>query len=106
MLASLYIGNTHYVELTGLQDAISEEYLDGDATVTAAIYDHSGTAVTSGSCTLTYTAGSDGDFVGYLSHQADLSVRKNYTIRILVVDGMGKRARWDIPANTVYREGD
>ena len=104
MLALLYIGNTHYVELTGLQDPISEDYLDDTATVTATIYNQSGTAVTNGSCTLTYTAASDGDFVGYLSYLADVSVHKNYKVRILVVDGVGKRARWDIPANTVYRD--
>ena len=108
MLAYLYIGNTHSVELTGLRNPNTSPvtYLDGTATVTATIYNAAGTAVTDGTCTLSYTAASEGDFIGYLSYAADVSINKSYKIRITVNDGSGKRARWNVRANTIYRDGD
>ena len=56
--------------------------------------------------TLSYTAASEGDFIGHLSYAADVSINKSYKIRISVNDGSGKRARWDVRANTIYRDGD
>jgi len=108
MLASLYIGNTHYVKLEGLHDpnVSPVEYLDDTAVVEASILDTAGVAVTNGTCTLAYVAASSGDFIGYLSYLAGITVNKHYTIRITVVEGTGKRARWDVPANSILRTGD
>ena len=108
MLAYLYIGNTHSVKLTGLHDPNVSPivYLNATATITATIYDTAGTAVTDGTCTLNYVEDSDGNFLGHLSYAADVSINKSYKIRISVNDGAGKRARWDVRANTIYRDGD
>jgi hypothetical protein len=108
MLAHLYYGNTHTVELEDLYDPHSSPltHLDDSATVTAKLYDSDGALVSNGSCTLSYVAGSDGNFVGYLSYLADISVNARYTILVTANDGAGKVGRWDIPANCVYREGD
>ena len=107
MLAYLYYGNTHCVKLEDMQveETSPVEYLDSDSVVTAVIYDSDGGAVTDGSVTLDYVAASNGDFLGYLDHDADIDIDSRYTIRVIATDS-GKVARFDIPANCIPREGD
>jgi len=108
MIASLYLGNTHSIKLEGLYDPDSSPvtYLDDSATVTASILDSDGDPVDNGSCTLSYIEGSDGNFLGYISYLADISLNSRYTIYIVANDGAGKVAKWYIPANCDLREGD
>lgn len=103
-LATIYVGNTHYIKLTGLVNANdSTDYLGGTATVTAQVYTAKGDAVTGGSCTLSYIAASNGNFIGYLANTVQVTAGEDYIVRISVNGGTNKIARWDLITMAEYR---
>lgn len=103
-LATIYVGNTHYIKLTGLVNANdSTDYLGATATVTAQVYTPKGTAVTDGDVTLSYVSGSNGNFIGYLDDGVAVTAGEDYIVRISVDGGANKVARWDLITMAKYR---
>lgn len=64
-MSVLYIGNDRYITLSGVNDAADGLYLNS-ATVTYALYEADGTAVSGGTGTLTYIAASNGNYRGVI----------------------------------------
>lgn len=77
-----YIGSDNLIVLTGLYDLIDANYIN-DATIKAEIFAHSAPETQiGGDITLSYIAGSDGNYRGQLANDVALVID---TLYILVV---------------------
>jgi hypothetical protein len=100
----LFIGNDQSIELTGLQDAISEAYIN-DASVTATVKTKEGVAVTGQSwpLTLAYVAASDGNYRGNLEDGLELIEATMYVIEVTADCGGDVIGFWRFNRQAVYR---
>lgn len=87
-MSILYIGNDRYITLSGLNDAADNSYLNS-ATVTYAIYEANGTAVSGGTGTLSYISASNGNYRGIIDAAitATLTAEAAYYIAITATQG-------------------
>lgn len=73
MASQLYIDNDNNIVIKGLRLASTGAYIS-DALFTAVLKDQSGTVINGGSSiSLSYTAGSDGDYRGLIASTVDLT---------------------------------
>lgn len=75
-----YVGNTNNLELTGLKSEVEDIFLD-DVVITVTVKDSAGVELTGETWpqTMTYVAGSNGDYVLGLSHLLNLTRGQRYT---------------------------
>lgn len=94
----LYEGNDTIVELRGLVNAMTGEYLD-DAEVSCTLLDADGEDVEGPEWPLTmaYLEESDGVYRATLAASLELSRAARYTLRVDVDGGDGLVGRWDMP---------
>lgn len=95
---AIYVGNTNMLELRGLRDGLTGEYLSG-ATVTATVKDAAGANVTGESWpkALSYVDDSEGVYRVSLSHQLAVVAGAGYVAVIDVDADSGRRGRWELP---------
>ncbi len=88
----LYLQSDNLLEVTGLQNAATETYIN-NATVTVTLADASGTAVSGQSwpATLPYVNGSNGDYRATLEDTLSLSENSTYVARVTVLANGLKR---------------
>ncbi len=100
----LYRNNDHLIRLTGLQDSITDAYVN-DATVTVTIKDLDGNEVAgiSWPVTMDYEATSDGDYRATLDKAIVLAIGKRYTAEITVASGT-RDAFFELPIQAQIRE--
>lgn len=91
----VFVNNTSKVEVRHLRSAVDMSYID-DAAVTLTLFDADGEVVVNGEVTLEYLSGSNGDYVGYLSENAELVAGQAYTGVIEADGGDDKFARWEL----------
>jgi len=99
----LFINEDNMVKITGLKDAETGDYVN-DATGTFDVLDEDGTAVAGmTNITITYVAGSNGDYAGYLDKllAADLTQLERYQVAITMASGAKDLYR-RIPLNAIY----
>lgn len=90
----IYKGNDNLLEVTGLQNAATDAYLNS-ATVTAVVTDIDGNTVTNAdSITLSYVSASNGNYRGTVPDDADLSDQQQVTVTITADAGAGLKAVW------------
>lgn len=89
---NLFIGNSNRVEVQGLRNGITGEFLN-DAAATFSVY-RDGVAISDGSnIAMDYVAGSNGRYVGVLPETADLTTA-SHTVIITVDAGANADALW------------
>lgn len=94
--------NDQTLTLVGLRDADSNSYLNA-ATVTATLYDSSGSAVTGlNGITLSYVSSTDGNYKGYVESTFDPSPGVNYTLKVDATEG-SVVGHWEIPVTVKVR---
>jgi hypothetical protein len=101
----LLIGNDQSIQVSGLQDQNTGDYLDS-ATVTVTIKNPDGTAVSGGTwpLTLDYVTSSNGNYLGIIEDGVALIERRAYTIEVTADDGSGRIGFWKFTRFAIYRE--
>lgn len=98
---NLYIGNSNVVQIKGLRDAVTKDYVN-NATCSFSVL-RNGVAVTGGSdVAMEYVPGSNGHYFGVLPETADL----NSAVHVVVVSvdaGTNKDAVWTVPVRPTTR---
>lgn len=104
-IAVAYVGNTNNVELNGLKSDLEDEYLNGFQP-TLTIKDSTGneleapTSVEPWPVTMSYVAGSEGDYIVALSYELELIDGQTYTaiINVDASDTDSERyGHWELP---------
>lgn len=98
----IYVANDNLVQLFGLKDERTNAYVSG-ATVTAQLRDAAGVAV-GGAITLTYVAGSNGDYAGVVPDTTALVAGDRYTAEITADNGADQRGFWTLALYALARE--
>lgn len=98
-----FVGNTNLLELIGLQDSITDDYVN-DADVTVTVYDAAGDAVTA-ELDMVYVTGSDGNYRAILSDTVELVARQRYVASIMADAGPDRIARWEFRFKPTVRSG-
>lgn len=95
-MTTLFIENDNTVTVTGLKNTASSSFVN-DATVTFTLKDTSGTVVSGQTfpSTLSYVAGSDGDYLVTLQQSLDLDEGDAYVGTVTAVSGT-LDAKWTI----------
>jgi Na+-transporting NADH:ubiquinone oxidoreductase subunit NqrA len=81
-----YIGADNLVEANGVRDEITGAYLS-TATVTATLFQSSGTTVVSGPVALSYVADSKGDYRGMFDESVSVVSGTRYVLEVKIVQG-------------------
>lgn len=109
MAASIaYVGNTNDLELTGLKSE-SEDIFLNNVTITVTVNDAAGSPVTGENwpITMTYIAGSDGNYVVGLSYELAIIAGAKYTA-IIDADASDTDAErighWEFPFTAQTRK--
>lgn len=94
---ALYYGNDMLLEVAGLQDQATGEYIN-DATVTVTLEDSADNPVTGESwpLALSYVTASNGVYRATLRDTLALAINGRYVATVIADKGEGKRARWDL----------
>jgi hypothetical protein len=104
-MAIIYIANDNVLELTGLQNSVSDAY-QNSATVTVTVTDSAGTDVVGETwpVTLVYVSGSNGDYRANLTDSLVLTDGSKYAATITADAGANGLATWteDLIARTRY----
>lgn len=100
----LLIQNDQTIRVNGLQDEVTESYLNA-ATVTVTLKAKDGTEVAGETwpLTLSYVAASDGNYIGNLSDELELTAGRTYFVEITAVSGEWK-GFWRFPRAAEYRQ--
>jgi hypothetical protein len=94
IVSNLYIGNSNRIEVQGLRNGITGEFLNG-ATAFFSVY-RDGLVISGGSnIAMEYVAGSNGRYAGVLPETADLTTA-SHTVTITVDAGDNADAFWTI----------
>jgi len=94
----VFIGNTNMIELRGLRDELSGEYIN-DATVTVTIRDLTGTEMDGQQwpATMPYVDGSRGIYRVPIVHSVPFTKDTNYIATITASAAGGTRGEWGMP---------
>lgn len=87
-----FAGNTNYLQLTGLYDAVSAAYVN-NATVTVTISDASGVEVMA-STSMAYVSSSSGNYRATVPYDTGLLADRPYTATVTAVSG-STRGVWE-----------
>lgn len=103
---SVYISNTNILEVRGLQESISGDYVNSLSTVTVAIVDECGQPVSGASwpITMIYTPGTDGDYRAVIPSSTSFSSGEAYFAEISVNAGVNKIGFWRHKFRPVNRQ--
>jgi hypothetical protein len=98
MSEPLYIGNDHAIELRGLKDEISNDFLNA-ATVTVTLKDSAGANVSGASwpIAMTFITGTNGVYRATLPDELAIVDGRRYTAVVVADGGANKRGQWNIP---------
>lgn len=105
-----FVANDNTVRLTGARttrlDTGEDVYLDAGATVTFRVQSMSYVDVTGETwpVTMSYIAGSQGDFIGVLRDTVVLDAGLEYRFVGQVDNGVDQHGSWDIPLHARNRE--
>ena len=101
----LLIANDQVIDVIGLQDAVTGQYLN-EKTVVVTITDKNGNQVAGQSwpTTLEYVPASNGDYRGNLSNDMVLVRTRQYFVTIDADAGGGLVANWRWPVDAQYRK--
>lgn len=103
MAKRLYVDADNNIEFLGVMDHSTEAYIN-NATVTFALKEEDGDAVTSGSGTCSYVAASDGDYIGVLDAAADINVGQSYWLEVTMTASGGYNDFRRVQCVGAYRE--
>jgi hypothetical protein len=94
-MMSVYIANTNILEVRGLQEAISGDYIN-NATVSVTIVNDCGAAISGQSwpLSMTYVATTNGDYRATISDAAQMIPGRNYFAEISANAGVNKIGFW------------
>lgn len=94
--SALYVGNTSVIELDGLADLDGDYQNDATVTLESLTNKVTGAAVSGVTTplTLSYVAGSDGQYQGTIPHDAAVVAGNVYLAVVLAISAAGQRARW------------
>ena len=100
----LYIGNDSIVELTGLYDQLTGNYVN-NASVQCTVFDANGGALANVGwpIALNYLAASNGVYQGIIPATIQLAEASGYRAQVIATSG-STTAEWDIPVLGQYRE--
>lgn len=95
----LYDGNDMVIELDGLKNEVTGEYIN-DATVTFTLKDADGVTVSGQSfpTAMPYVASSNGLYRATLSDAVAITVGARYVVEINVDAGAGLTGKWELDA--------
>jgi hypothetical protein len=101
----LLIGNDQSIQISGLQDGITGNYIT-DAAVTATLKNPDGTPVAGQSwpLTLDYVATSNGNYLGIIEDSVSLIARRPYTVEITANDGVNRVGFWSFTRFAINRQ--
>jgi hypothetical protein len=104
-MMSVYISNTNILEVRGLQEAISGDYVS-NATVAVTVVDECGSAISGVSwpVSMQYVAGTTGDYRAVISNAAIFSPGKFYFAEISANAGVNKIGFWRHKFRAVNRQ--
>lgn len=99
-----YDGNDNTITLTGLQNAVSGNYLNS-ATVTVTVVDSDGNEVSGQTwpTTMSYVSGSDGNYRGTLQDAMVTTASELLTAQVTADGGAGQRGYWEEPLIVLTR---
>ena len=105
MKYELYLNNDNTLEVAGLQNAVTGQYIN-DATVEVTLRDADGDEVAGQNwpLTLSYVTDSDGIYRGTLEDDLELTARADYTAEITVDAGADLTGQWSMPIIAITRE--
>lgn len=100
----IYYQNSNIIELRGLKNVVTGEYLDA-ASVTVTLLDSSDSEVTGESWPLTmdYVTSSSGIYRATLSSSLGVSKASNYTAVIEADGGVGLAGKWEVALKCLQR---
>lgn len=100
----LYIENDNVLELVGLQDSVTDAYVNS-ASVSVTLIDQAGTTVSGETwpLSLSYVAASNGTYRATLRDTLVLSSQRQVTAKIVADDGVDRKATWEIPLTVKRR---
>lgn len=103
---TLYYGNDMLLEVAGLRDQATGDYLNA-ATVTVTLEDDADVQVTGESWPLamSYVASSNGVYRATLRDTLSLTNNARYVATVIADAGEGKRGRWDVDFVCKMRRG-
>ena len=108
MVDIYYIDNDNLIELTGLRDAANNLYLSGVA-VQLTMVDAATDVDISGQswpATMSYVAGSDGDYQLTLEYDLDVTEGQTLLAKVVADAGSGLRMSLRVPVLALYRAGE
>jgi len=93
----LIVGSDNLVKVVDLYDVAAASYVTS-ATVEGTLYDKSGTEVTGVTwpITLSYQAGTDGEYHGVIPDAANITAGKRYSLHIEADDGADRLRLFDV----------
>lgn len=94
---TLYVGNDMLLEVSGLRDDVTGDYLNA-ATVTVTLKDSAGVNVTGETwpLALAYVTSSNGVYRATLKDTLSLTANARYVATVIADGGEGKRAQWEL----------
>lgn len=100
-----FISNDNLLEVIGLQNAKTGEYINASATVQATLKDRAGANVTGASwpLALSYVAASNGNWDVVLPAALDLTDGQDYVCEITAQVSGGPTAAWSAPVTAIKR---
>lgn len=104
MTEILYRGNDHLLEITGLINAGTQEYINS-AAVTVTLYDEDDVEVAGQvwPTTMSYIASSNGNYRCVLDDALELTPGAFYTAVVSVDAGSGLKAKWELKCQCQIR---
>lgn len=101
-----YVGNTNLVELIGLKDAITGDFIL-DAAVTVIVKDAHGDEIDGQTwpTAMAFVEASDGDYRAVIEHDAALVAGEECTAVIEVNDGTERIGHWEFAFTPKVRRG-
>lgn len=105
-MMSVYVSNTNVLEVRGLQEAISGDYVNSGATVTVTVVNDCGAAVSGVSwpVSMQYVAGTNGDYRAIIPSSASFSSGEVYFAEISANAGVNKIGFWRHKFRPVNRQ--
>lgn len=105
-MITLYVGSDNLIRVVNLKDLSGGDDAPDSpvttATISAQIKDSSGADI-GPAISLSFVAGTNGDYEGIADDTLSLVANSGYTIEVTVDDGLGRHAFWTAQARAVTR---
>ena len=105
MNLKLYVGNDNLLLVSGLKNNADGSYLNGIGMQVDEIVDANGVQVTGQAWphTVSYVAGTDGDYRTTLTSGINLVAGEIYTVKLTADAGIGLLGHWEFPVQAETR---